>query len=205
MLGHNTDHCAQERGSCSHLYKISQHSSMDGTGAHEEPSMLTSYWQLMAAREEKSFLFSLKHTLDLFLFYVCRCLAYGCICAPCVCFAHRDQQRVPDPPELELQRVVSDHVCAGSQTWVLWRSVSALNPWAIQVPESHFPLGVWLRASDLCSSGRFHTCAHLDPTDRIQWVVREIKKRTWSWGQCPEGVGCDKITLYTYMKWSKNK
>lgn len=35
------------------------------------------------------------------------------MCAPCACSAHRVQKRVSDPPELELQAVVTSHVGAG--------------------------------------------------------------------------------------------
>lgn len=34
------------------------------------------------------------------------------------------QKRISNPLELELQRVVSHHVCAGNGTWALWKSNS---------------------------------------------------------------------------------
>jgi hypothetical protein len=36
------------------------------------------------------------------------------VCAACVCSTYRGQKRALDPLELELQMVVSHHVCAGN-------------------------------------------------------------------------------------------
>lgn len=56
------------------------------------------------------------------LFYVYKCFACVCICVLQACGAHGSQKRASDLMELELQVVVSCHVGAGHQTWVLYRS-----------------------------------------------------------------------------------
>ena len=38
------------------------------------------------------------------------------VCVPSVCSGHREQKKVLDPSELELQMVVSHHVDAGNRT-----------------------------------------------------------------------------------------
>ena len=45
--------------------------------------------------------------------------------------APKGQKRVSSPPELELQRVVRHPIGAGNYTWVVWRTGSDLNHWAI--------------------------------------------------------------------------
>ena len=44
---------------------------------------------------------------------------HACLCATCMPGAHGGQEK--DPLELELQMLVSHHVGARNQTWVLWK------------------------------------------------------------------------------------
>ena len=57
--------------------------------------------------------------------YVCVCVCV-CVCVylctECVPGAHGGQKHVLDPPELELQKAVSNHVGARNLTQVLWQS-----------------------------------------------------------------------------------
>ena len=55
------------------------------------------------------------------LFYVYECFAYVYVFVPCVHMpgALRDQKRALGPLELELQMIVSHHLGAGNQSWVL--------------------------------------------------------------------------------------
>lgn len=48
----------------------------------------------------------------LILFYVSKCFV-------CMCGAHGGQKGTSDSLELELQIVVSHHMCTGNQIWVL--------------------------------------------------------------------------------------
>ena len=46
------------------------------------------------------------------------------VCAPCACSV---QKRAPDLLRLELEMILSNHVGAGNQTWVLCKSYKVLN------------------------------------------------------------------------------
>ena len=60
--------------------------------------------------------------------YVCMCVCmYVCmyVCMfLCVCSAHRDQKRVLDHVELDLQMAMRHHVSARNQTWILCKGYS---------------------------------------------------------------------------------
>lgn len=68
------------------------------------------------------------------LFYVFECSACMCIYAPCLGLVPKEgQMRPSEPPELELQMVVSRHVGAGNRAppRSSERAASALGHWAI--------------------------------------------------------------------------
>lgn len=62
----------------------------------------------------------------IYLFYVV-CLFCLHICVPHACSVQGGQKRSLDPLELELQMIVTCHVCAGSQTESPERAASVLN------------------------------------------------------------------------------
>ena len=61
--------------------------------------------------------------LNLFFFFICMvfCL-HVYLCTTCELGTHGGQKRTLALLELELQMVVCHHMCAGSQTQVLWKS-----------------------------------------------------------------------------------
>lgn len=49
------------------------------------------------------------------------------VCVPSVCSGHREQKKVLDPSELELQMVVSLHVGAGNRALVCKKSSTGIK------------------------------------------------------------------------------
>lgn len=48
-------------------------------------------------------------------------------CAPHACSGHRGRKRTLDCPGLRLEIVVSCHVGAGNQIWILWKCHQCSN------------------------------------------------------------------------------
>jgi hypothetical protein len=64
------------------------------------------------------------------------CFACMHVCAH-VSLVPQSQERVLDPLQLEFQIMVSYHVCAKNQTWVLWQSSKWLPEWALSLHSPH--------------------------------------------------------------------
>lgn len=81
------------------------------------------------------------------VFSVCM-LANSHMCA----WYHSGQKSISSPLEFELQMVVKDHVCGGSQTWSSGRAASDINLWAI-TPVSmmlDFKVQVFIPYKEIC-------------------------------------------------------
>ena len=100
------------------------------------------YWFQILSEENKR-----RMTRKVFIF-VCMCILHVWLWTMCVTCAYWDQKRTQHPLGLELQKVVSHHVCIGNQPWSLKRTTSALNHWAFSLD----PGRSFLKQSLICFS-----------------------------------------------------
>ena len=116
--------------------------------------------------------------IRLFIFmYMSFVLSYMCV--PHASLVPGGQKRVSGPPGLALPTLVSWHVRAGSQTWVLWAS-GALSHWVLSLP--------WVQCLSLrtgvhsgLSRWQSVTCrlkAKLS-TLKIENCILKVKDRLW--------------------------